>query len=196
MEAPPGSRVATALDRFVASYLERYPHLEDAYDPEWPSPCQLGEPFRDANDEPRVLWQPVRRSPDADDFLGVERALEMPIHQDIKTYYGRYWSGGLEATAPAGHVSLLLLWNEEDADRLVENLIGHALAKRRAKSPFSVFFACTEPDSNLFLSIDNATGRVMLDEPGAKPLRVVAESLGEFLETLTPAPPELHPERG
>jgi SecY interacting protein Syd len=77
----------------------------------------------------------------------------------------------------------------------VENLIGHALAKRRARAPFTVFFACTEPDSELFLSVDNATGEVMLEAPGAKPLRTVAPSLTVFLRGLVPAAPGLHPER-
>lgn len=137
-----------------------------------------------------MSWQPLRRQDGADDFAGLERALELSIHPDIKRYYGRYWSGGLEAEADEGHVSLLLLWNGEDADRLVENLIGHALAKRRARTPFTVFFACTEPESDLFLSVDNETGKVVLEAPGQKPLRVVAESLAQFLAVLRPASPQ------
>lgn len=189
-------RLISALDAFVARYLERYPRLEDPFDPGWRSPCELGDPYPGPGDEPRVAWRPLRRPEGADDFAGLERALEMAVHPDIKAYYGRYWSGGLEAQAPDGHVSLLFLWNAEDADRLVENLIGHALAQRRAKCPFSVFFACTEASSELFLTVENDTGRVLLEAPGRKPLRVVAASLAEFLDTLTPAPPELHPERG
>ena len=181
--------VVTALDAFVARYLDLCPHLHDVYDPEWPSPCEIGEPWLDDSGERRIRWQPTRRGPGVDDFIGLERALEMPIHPAIKAYYGRYWSGGLEARAPEGHVSLLLLWSPDDANRLIENLIGHALAKRRVRSPFTVFFACTEPDSDLFLGIDNDSGRVVLEEPGRKPLRVVAESLGEFLDSLTPAAP-------
>ena len=191
----PDPAVAAALDAFVARTLEQFPRLQDAFDPEWRSPCEIDEPYLDAQGERRVAWRPARRSPGAHDFVGLERALERPIHPAVKTYYGRYWSGGLEAEAPDGHVSLLLLWNADDADRLVENLIGHALAKRRARSPFTVFFACTEPDSELFLSVDNDSGQVLLEAPGRKPLRVVADSLGEFLLTLTPAPPEMHPER-
>ncbi len=134
-------------------------------------------------------WQPLRRPEASDDFAGLERALELDVHPDIKRYYGRYWSGGLEAEADEGHVSLLLLWNHADAERLVENLIGHALAKRRTRASFTVFFACTEPDSDLFLSVDNDSGRVVLEAPGQKPRRAVAESLAGFLQQLRPAPP-------
>jgi SecY interacting protein Syd len=195
MQIAPGSAVTAALDGFVARYRERFERLEQPYDPEWRSPCEVGEPYPGADGERRIVWQPVQRPLGSDDFVGLERALEIPIHPDIKAYYGRYWSAGLEATAPDGHVSLLLLWNEQDADRLIENLIGHAMAKRRARSGFSVFFALTEPDSDLFLSIENDSGRVVLEVPGAKPKRVVADSLAAFLGTLTPASPNLHPER-
>ncbi len=92
-------------------------------------------------------------------------------------------------------MSLILLWSPDDADRLIENLIGHALAKRRSRSPFSVFFACTAADSELFLSVDNTSGQVLLEKPGYKPLEVVAPSLGDFLGQLTPASPERHPEQ-
>jgi len=190
----PQHAVEAALDAFVDRYLAEFPHLDDPYDPEWRSPCETGAPYLDARNERRIAWRPTRRR-GADDFAGLERALEMPIHPAVKAYYGRYWSAGLEAEAADGHVSLLMLWNAQDADRLVENLIGHALAKRRARTPFTVFFACTEPESDLFLSVDNDSGQVVLEAPGRKPLRVVADSLAGFIETLVPAPPGMHPER-
>jgi SecY interacting protein Syd len=186
--------VASELDAFVERYVQQYPQLIDPFDPQWRSPCETGEPFTALDDERCVAWRPLRRA-FADDFAGLERALETAIHPDIKAYYGRYWSGGLEATAQEGHVSLILLWNPADAERLVENLIGHALAKRRARAPFTVFFACTEPESDLFLSVDNASGQVVLEAPGAKPIRTVAASLTDFLRGLVPAAPGMHPER-
>ena len=185
--------VERELDSFVERYLERYPTLVDPFDPDWRSPCEVGDPFVQGGVH-QIEWHPVRRA-HADDFAGLERALEQPIHEDIKAYYGAYWSGGLEATAVEGHVSLILLWNPADSERLVENLIGHALAKRRARMPFTVFFACTEPDSDLFLSVDNRTGAVMLEAPGGRIVRSVAPSLTVFLRGLAPAAPGTHPER-
>ena len=189
-----------ALDDFVTRYRAIFPELHEPFDPEWRSPCELGEPFAGDDGATLTRWQPLRRSslesPDpAGDFAALERALEFEIHPDVKRYYARYWSGGLEATASDGPVSLILLWNPADADRLAENLIGHALAKRRARAGFSVFFACTEADSELFLSIDNDSGAVVLEKPGYKPIRTVADSLAAFIATLEPASPALHPER-
>jgi len=185
--------VTQALGDFVARYLEQYPTLVDPFDPDWRSPCEIAAPTR-VEGVDVVPWRPLPRA-HADDFAGLEHALELTVHPDVRAYYGSYWSGGLEATAVEGHVSLILLWNPADAERLIENLLGHALAKRRARAPFTVFFACTEPDSELFLSVDNDSGAVVLEKPGARPLRTVAPSLTAFLRGLVPAPPALHPER-
>jgi SecY interacting protein Syd len=186
--------VREALDEFMDHTLKAYPELQAPFDPEWRSPAEIGEPIETAEGT-LIAWRPTPRHPDTvgGDFTPLERALEITIHPDIKAYYGAYWSAGLEAEAVDGHVSLLFLWNTEDIARLNENLIGHALSKQRAKCPMSVFFACTEPDSELFLSVDNDSGAVLLEKPGFKPVRQVADSLAGFLESLVPRPPALHP---
>lgn len=183
---PHETDVAIALAAFVDRYLARYPQLTLPFDTAWRSPCELGEPHVSADGVEVISWRPVARA-FADDFAGLERALEAPIHPDVKAYYGAFWSAGLEATATEGHVSLILPWSPADIDRLIENLIGHSLAKQRARAPFTVFFACTEPESDLFLSVHNTTGEVVLEAPGAKPLRTVAASLTVFLRGLAPA---------
>lgn len=182
------------LDRFVQRTIDDYPTMWSFYDPHWRSPCEMGDP--EEHDEALVVpWRPIARH-GADDFQGLERAFECEIHPSVKEYFGAYWSGCLEAKAEEGHVSLILLWNIDDRDRLLENLIGHAIAQRRSKSPLSIFFACTEPGSDLFLAINNNSGEIQLERPGYKPVRTVCGSLGEFLSGLSPAPPYMHPERG
>ena len=173
---------------FFEHYQKTHPLLTIEHDPEWPSPCELGQAFEDADGNSVIAWQPVKRHLSEDDFAGLENALEMPIHPDVKTHYGTYWSANLEAEAPDGHVSLLYLWNPTDAERLIENLIGHAVSCRHNRTPFSVFFACTETDSDLFLTINNTTGQIQLEEPGKAPLRVVSENLQSFMNQLVPAP--------
>lgn len=186
--------VREALAEFMDHTMKAYPDLRAPFDPEWRSPAEIGEPI-ETEDGPLIAWQPTPRHPDTigEDFAPLERALEITIHPDIKAYYGAYWAAGLEAEAMDGHVSLLFLWNMDDVARLNENLIGHAMAKQRSKSGMSVFFACTEPDSELFLSVDNESGAVLLEKPGFKPIRQVADDLAGFLETLVPRPPVLHP---
>ncbi|MCB1685246.1 MAG: SecY-interacting protein Syd [Pseudomonadales bacterium] len=182
-------RVTHALTNFVDAYCRTYPVLDTAYDPEWTSPCEIGEPYSGSDGERRIHWRPIARESADGDFAPLERALETAVHPDIKAYYGAYWSGSLEAEAPDGHVSLLCLWNPDDIQRLTENLIGHVLAGRRARGPLSIFFACTEPDSEYFLSVENATGAVLLERPGSKPVRRVSDCLADFITTLVPALP-------
>ncbi len=187
--------VAEALAEFMDHTLKTYPDLQAPFDPDWRSPCEIGEPF-ETEEGTVIAWRPTPRPAEAseEDFAPLERALEMPIHPDIKAYWGAYWAAGLEAEAVEGHVSLLFPWNPQDVERLNENLIGHALAKKVAKGrSMSVFFACTEADSELFLSVDNNSGAVLLEKPGFKPVRQVAPDLASFLTTLVPRPPELHP---
>lgn len=184
-------KVTESLAHYIDHHLKAWPELEARFDPDWRSPCEIGEPYARAPEngekEPVqfIRWRPVKRSL-ADDFAGLERALETEVHPDIKSYYGAWWSGNLEAEAPDGHVSLILLWNPDDVSRLVENLIGHTLVNRKSRSPQSLFFACTERDSDLILTVRNDTGEVLLERPGYKPLRTVAGSLAEFLDLLVP----------
>ncbi|MEX2489848.1 MAG: SecY-interacting protein [Pseudomonadales bacterium] len=184
------STVLTALDTFIqrALKLTSDGYFRADFDPEWRSECEVNGPDGD-----EVRWRPVlQRIPV--NFSGLENALEFPIHPDIAAYYGSYWSNTLEATADEGHVSLIQLWNPQDFDRLIENLIGHALAKQRIKQPFTVFIATTAPDSELFLSIDNQSGKVLLEEPGKPPLREVEENVAKFLDRLKPVdrPPRIY----
>ena len=152
--------------------------LSSPFDPDWRSPCELRQ------DTDFTWWRPVKQT-EPINFAGLENALECEIHADIKSWYGSYWSGTLEADSKEGPVSLIQLWNPEDFDRLVANLIGHALAKQRRKEDFSVFFANTDPDSELFLSMDNLSGAVLLEEPGHA-LRQVETDISSFLQRLAP----------
>lgn len=149
------------------------------FDPEWRSDCE----FRQEGE--RTYWQPTLQETSVD-FSGLANAVGQPIHPDISAYYGSYWAGPLEATSHEGHVSLIQLWNQEDFDRLIANLIGHLMAKQRLKKPFTVFIANTDPDTELFLSIDNESGKVLLEEPGKPVVRVVDKDIATFLNRLSP----------
>ncbi|AWL12626.1 Protein Syd [Saliniradius amylolyticus] len=174
-----------ALDDFIRRYREyadAHEGLVTDYDPQWTSPCLQGEP--DANG--RVCWQPVRQSPPLG-FSDCEAALELSFHPDIKTFYGRYWSQGLNAVTDRGPLQLLQLWNEDDGTHLQQNLIGHVLMKRRLRQPETLFIAVTD-DDDMMISIDNQSGAVMLEPVGIEPREQLAPSLAEFLYQLQPGP--------
>lgn len=192
----PATTVSHRLAQLHAQLQECGDPFETEYDREWPSSCERGQPFRNVEGDWRTRWEPVSRLdseglPPAD-FAGLAAALEEPIHEDFCAFFSSFWSAGLELQAPDGPVSLLQLWNPQDIDRLVENLIGHVLVQRRARAPLTLFFACTDPDSDLILSLDNRSGAVLLERPGQLPLRTVASKLSDFLSQLqVPAAGEL-----
>jgi SecY interacting protein Syd len=174
-----------ALERLLRRYVEDRQRVSGAlptqeHDPAWLSECQVGEPDADG----MVHWRPRARDTTAD-FSGLERALDVEIHPDIKSFYGSYWGSVMELQAEEGGVSLIQIWNDDDFDRLVENILGHAIAKQRIKAPLTIFIANTD-EGEYMLSVDNENGRVVLEEPGSPPTREVASSLAAFLDRLRP----------
>lgn len=173
--------VLAALDPLVERCVAAGP-LRVEHDPEWPSPCEIDTPDEDG----MIAWQPVRRT--AFDVLEpLAATLGVVLQPSIGAYYGRYFCHGFETCCEEGPVSLLGIWSPADQDRLLQNLLGHALQQRRTKQPLTLFFACTDPDSDLILSVENDSGAVVLERPGQSGRRVVAASLPEFLATLQPA---------
>lgn len=143
-------------------------------DDDWPSPCIVG-----TSPAGRSLWRPVAME-EAPDFSGLQRALECPLQVDFLTFFGSFWSAALPVSFHGNAFELLQLWNRQDFDNLVANLIGHALEKRRIRQPLSLFFALV--DDERFLSIDNAGGDVYLETVGKRRMEEVAPSLAQFLE--------------
>jgi len=174
-----------ALDRLLRRYVEACERVSGSlpiqeHDPAWPSECEIGDPDADG----RIRWKPRERDCAAD-FSGLERALDVSIHSDIKSFYGSYWGSPMELSAAEGGVTLIQIWNDSDFERLVENILGHAMAKQRIKAPLTIFIASTD-EGELMLSVENETGRVVLEEPGSPPIREVSASLAEFLDRLQP----------
>ncbi len=173
------SQVRHALSRVIDEALDLTDagYFVTAYDADWHSECE----FKQADNI--SYWKPCPQKYPVD-FSGLANAAEARIHPDIQAFYGSFWSGSLEAKSQEGPLSLIQLWNQSDFDRLIENLIGHLMAKQQARQPFTVFFATTDPDSELFLSVDNDTGKVLLEEPGKPPIREVESDLACFLDRL------------
>ena len=174
----------TAFDTFIQRYeqviLNSPESAQIEYDSSWPSLCYCQE----KKDGDLVTWKPILREVPGT-FAGLETGLEMIIHPDIIAYYGRYWSENLNAQAEQGPLQLLQAWNEQDYQRLQQNIVGHILMKRRLKQAETIFFALTD-EEDFVLSIDNASGRVVLEQVGLEPKETLAPNLASFLENLQP----------
>jgi SecY interacting protein Syd len=174
---------------FSQQHNEQFGHLPIIErDVLWISPCEL-----EAHDESHNYWQPVTvskgqendKGSEALSFENVESALNLELHQDIKTYFTTIFSGDIEAQSIDGQLSLLFAWNREDFDRLQENIIGHILMKQRLKQGETVFFAVTD-EEDMIISIDNNNGEVWVERVGCKPHKKLSDSLEHFISQLTP----------
>ncbi len=180
------SGVANSLDNFfkrfiniVAAQTGALPVTE--YDRQWLSPCQQGKPFMSEQMQYSIYWQPVQRA-DNQDLEGLERALEINLHPDIRVFFSRYWADHIDAVFEQGNLNLMFVWNEADMQRLIENQLGHALNKIRNKQELTFFIACT--DSDYIISMANQSGQVVLERPGYAIEKVLAQNLTEFLDKL------------
>lgn len=175
--------VFNALDRLIAPLMQTdasgQPLLTAEYDSDLPSPCQVGA----VDDNNHIHWQPVRQSPSGD-FSNLEQALALPLHDDIKAYYSRYYCDQLDCLSERGELQMLQAWNADDFARLQQNLIGHVLMKRRLKQPMTLFIGVTD-EEDFILSVDNASGEVLLERIGCLPQEILAPSVAEFLDCLT-----------
>ncbi len=142
---------------------------------DWHSPCEY---LRDTRSS---FWRPIPQAPKMS-FEGFERAIEMPIHEAIKEFYCSFWSGTLPGIYAGRPISLIQIWNQDDFDRLISNLVGHYLAQKRANIPFSVFIGTPDDDDELSLSLDNQSGKIFLERPGQGLVEQIAPSLTNFLE--------------
>ncbi|MBS99070.1 MAG: SecY-interacting protein [Oceanospirillaceae bacterium] len=183
--------VKNHLDRLIQEALD-LTHKErgrlpmQPYQQEWPSPCVINAPQNRPVEGELIRWTPVSQHPPSDMFTRLGDALSLEIHPDITDWYCSYWSDPIPATHSEGELTLLLCWNPEDMERLRANLIGHVMARQKLKLPPSFFFACTEGEE--FMTLDNTDGRIWLEKPGRKPIRLLAESMTEFLDKLHSRP--------
>lgn len=147
------------------------------YDCEWPSIC-----FSATEDESYVYWQP-RRQCDNNHFSGVEQALELSLHRDIITYYTRWYSLNLPITLPYGSCEMLQVISIKDFVLLQENLIGHLLMQQQLALEPTIFIGVVE-NSEIIISVNNQSGEVGLELPGKPAHKVIAQNIGEFLESI------------
>ena len=177
-----------AMDKFIRRYQgadNACELLQIEYDSNWPSSCYTQK----KTEGELVAWAPVLREVPGD-FKGIETGLEMKIHPDVVSFFGRYWSDNLNAETKQGKLQLLQAWNEDDFQRLQQNLVGHILMKRRLKQAESIFFALTDED-DFILSIDNLSGAVLLEQIGLVAKETLSPDLSSFIEQLQPSASKL-----
>jgi SecY interacting protein Syd len=143
------------------------------------SPCRY-DPKNSA------LWKCWTR-PQPVDLHNIAAALECSFHPDIHAYYGNGFAGQVSASFKGLTVTLVQPWNEDDFERLQENLVAHVMMLQRLKLPITLFLA-TVPNELQVISLDNESGAVVLEQLGQPKRWVLADSLPDFLQRLSPLP--------
>lgn len=183
--------LADKLQQFTQQYIASYQQVHGCLpiieqDSEWPSVCEQATTDSSSLAQNEVYWQPVKTDISEElTFENVESALELTLHEDVKTYFTLLFSESLDARCEEGELTLLFPWNLNDFQRLQENIIGHILMKRRLKQEETVFFAVTD-EEDMIISVDNNSGSVWVERVGCKPHKQLSDSLAQFISQLTP----------
>lgn len=148
-------------------------------DPDWPSPCQVGEALNEY-----IQWKPIKRQP-REDMNNIEDALEIQLHPSIVDFFCSTYADSIPCLYNEHPIDLIQVWNEEDFELLQENMIAHFLMQKKLKQPASMFIASCTDDMQI-VSILNETGQVQLETLGKGQERILAENLAEFLADLQP----------
>ncbi len=182
----PNVKIKNCLDNFFKRFINtveaetgNLPTTKN--EPDWPSDCQQGDAFLSEEMVDSIHWQPIQRETN-NALAGLEKALDIEIHQDIQAFFCHYWSEQIETIFQQGNLLLLFVWNQADMERLIENQIGHALGKIRNKQTLTFFIACT--DSDYIISIENDSGQVVLERPGYPMEKILASNLTQFINEL------------
>jgi hypothetical protein len=160
----------------LLAFLQRATRYPVEYDPEWDSPCRAAEPDL----ENHITWRPVAM-PTPTDLRTIDRALGGPIHPDAATFYSSFFAGPVVGTHSGHAVSLMTVWNTEDLERRLHGILEHVGVQLREGLAPTIPIANT--DSDVFFSLDNDTGAVVLQDFGRTDV-VVADSLAAFLGAL------------
>ncbi|GAA3536274.1 SecY-interacting protein [Zobellella aerophila] len=172
-------QVVMALGEFFTRWQRLGGHGLVDYDKEFLSPAEYLPPRQG-----RVAWRPWCR-PVPGSFDNLARALAMPIHPDLASYYGHYFAAHVTACFKGLFIDLLQPWNQDDFERLQENLIGHQLMQQRLGLPATWFLASCR-DEHRLVCLDNHTGEVILERLGKGKIGVLAPTLAGFLGRLEP----------
>lgn len=166
-------------DKFANSVQQTHGHWPlIEHDAQWPSPCEAGEPRGDG----LIAWQAVSRNPGGD-LTALANALETQFSPELNAFYGTAYGGNIVATLDGEEIELLQAWNEEDFERLQQNITGHMLMKRRLKQADTVFIGLTAHE-DVLITVQLSTGEVCLERVGKTPHIVLAPSLSAFLAQL------------
>lgn len=175
--------VAVALSDFSSRFLQAWRDAGQGF-PRSEDLVGLESSCVETDSGYEVTWKPVAREP-MGDLSGVEKGIELRLHEDISVFYGAQFSGDMAARFRELEFDLLQVFSEDDSLRLQENILGHLVMQRRLKLKPTVFIGALEAEEQV-ISICNLTGQVILETLGKTTRDVLAADVETFLQQLEP----------
>jgi len=157
---------------------------QQAFDPEWDSPCFIVD-----SNHPQLLagnkaWLPVKRD-EITSFSNIESALSIELDPQIADFFGAYFSDHMPASFNDEIIELVQVWSPDDFERLQENTIAHLMMKKTLKQSPTLFIASCVDDMQI-IALDNVSGEVVREVLGKGISEVLAPDLATFIGQLTP----------
>lgn len=160
--------------RFCDSWQQQTGHL-----PVSVGLAEIDSPCIQQRAEHGVYWLPQPFTLPAS-LAAVERGVEIALQPSVVAWYTSQFAADMAVSFRGQSVTLLQVWNEEDFQRVQENLIGHLIMKRRLKQTPTLFIGATDHDTEI-ISVDNLTGQVIREGLGSKKRKVLTENVADFL---------------
>ncbi len=173
------NQVVTALSELFDRYRRLYGQPLAEHDPEQSSPAELLPAHQG-----RVGWRPFLRT-EPGSFDNLAHALDMPVHPSLTALFGHYYAGHLPLCYKGLFITLLQPWHRDDFERLQQNQIGHQLMQRKLGLPATWFIASCR-DEHRLVTLDNASGAVLLERLGQGAIGTLAPDLASFLHRAEP----------
>jgi len=142
-----------------------------------PSPC-----ITDTIDL-AIFWLPIQPNPYT--LKIVEDVVNIRIHDNAHLFYGTQYAGDMQAKFSHLSLSLIQVWSDDDFLRLEQNIIAHLMMQKRLKRQPSIFIATTDDETEI-VTIDNQTGKIMLEKLITNETEVLTNDLDTFLSGLNP----------
>ncbi|MDR5616441.1 SecY-interacting protein [Arsenophonus sp.] len=175
------SQILTELtQRYIAYWQQQTGDLpaSDAFY-SIPSPCM------EYSKDDVVYWLPKPFPLPNEKLASVEKALDIHFYPNIHQFYTTQLAADMRVKFQDQQLDLIQVWNMTDFTRLQENLIGHLITQKRRRLTPTLFIASLDSEFEI-ISVDNINGQVILETLGQTTRRVLAGSLIEFLQQLTP----------
>jgi len=174
---------AAALNGFTTRYCDAW-HEEKGTWPQSEAYTDIPSPCIITASGGTVTWQPQPFTA-GQNVNAVERAMDIVVQPAIPAFYATQFAGDMTARFAGQQMILLQTWNEDDFQRVQENLIGHLVTQKRLKLSPTFFIATLESELDV-ISVCNLSGEVVRETLGTRKRQTLAPSLADFLNQLHP----------